>query len=355
MNLHPQKSKPPLARQIFAAVTLIYCVAFLLWQLLVKSPLYETWWWLQVSQIFGLVGYLPAPLLLPGAIAFRSRSALLGLMIPFIWLGIEYGALFWPNDNPPIADVAGTPSQSEPLRVMTWNTGTTIGYGGNTPQALQSAVATVQPDLILMQEVGPESVQHLQELADEFPYHTYGIAGGRARLAIASKWQFVEEKLDEDPQGCHCLRVTVAWHEQLIDVVAVHVVVPNYNMNDWHGVPVIRAFDASEQTTIFDGLVNLSHSELPLVIAGDFNSTERQPSYQRMKDAGLRDAHEESGVGFGLTFPRPGAFKRWWLLPLLRIDHIFYSDEWSATRSWTGIIPSSDHLYVVSDLRLLPR
>lgn len=336
------------AQHFLTIVVLVYVAIFLQWRLLVNSPLYEAWWWLQVSEIFGMALYLPAPLLLPGALALRTRWALLGLAIPLLWFGMEYGALFLPNPE------RQQPTDStETLRVMTWNSANTIGFDWGSAQELSAVAARVQPDIILLQEVGPDALEQLEPLAGGWPYQQAGIAGQRARLAIASKWQIVAAEVDEELRGCHCLRVTLAWHEQLIDVTNVHVEVPTYDMHQWHGVPVLHGFVADYQKLTFETLrENFLHAERPVLIAGDFNTTERQPNFALLRDAGLRDAYDESGWGFGLTFPRPGAIKRWWPLPLLRIDHILVGDRWVAQSAWTGVIPSSDHLYVVADLQL---
>src|SRR5215213_6283592 len=107
-----------LGRHSLIALTVTYGVTFLLWRLLVWSPAGHSWAWLQVSEVFGLIAYLPALLLLPGAIALRNRWAWLGLLVQLIWFGAQYGKLFLPN--------AALPAQSGTvanLRVMTWNTG----------------------------------------------------------------------------------------------------------------------------------------------------------------------------------------------------------------------------------------
>jgi vancomycin resistance protein VanJ len=337
-----------IAQQLFTIVILVYVVTFLLWRLLVASPLYNALWWLQVSEIFGMAVYLPAALLLPGAFALCNRKALLGIAIPLIWLGVEYGQLFLPNSSSQTAD-----DEIATLRVMTWNTANTIGYEWGDVSELHEVAAKAQPDIILLQEVGPDALQQLDALAGEWPYQTAGIAGQRARLAIASKWQILSEEIDDELRGCHCLRVTLAWHDRPVDVMNVHVEVPTYDMYRWHGFPALRGFEASYQNLTFERLrADFVSAQHPVLMAGDFNTTERQPNYTLLLNGGLRDAHDESGWGFGLTFPRPGAIRRWWLLPLLRIDHILYGESWTATRTWTGIMPSSDHLYVMADLQL---
>lgn len=315
-----------------------------------QTPL-ASLWWLQVSEIFGMASYLPAALLLPGAIAFRSRWALLGLALPILVFCLEYGNLFLPAT--PITTAQAAVHTSETLRVMSWNTMGSIGFGGDGMPALQVAIENMQPDVLILQEAGPAGLQDLQLVANSLPYQTFGIAAGRAHLAIASKWEILSQELDTDLQGCACLRLILNWHGQPIEIVAVHVALPNFDIGEWRGIPVIKGFDASKQDKTFDELLaKLETTELPVIMAGDFNTNERQANFKKLLRAGMKDAHTEAGWGFGLTFPSPGSIKRWWLLPLIRIDHLFYDHHWTAQRVHAGYINKSDHLYVVVDLQL---
>ena len=340
---------PIIARRLLVAVSLFYAAGFILWRLLVASPFYGAWWWLQVSEIFGMVAYLPAPFLLVGALALRSRWIWLGLVVPLLWFGIEYGALFLPQPN-----VVRAESDGPTLRVMTWNTLYSAEYNNADAQAeFAATVARLQPDVILLQEVGPALLRQLREAPADWPYQTSALAGGRASLAIASKWPILAQEFTSDWQGCHCLRVTLGWRDQPIEVINIHVWAPRYDIREWQGLPVIRGFDAAHQNVTFDALLNdIAEIEQPLLVAGDFNTNERQPNYDRLLQVGLQNAHAESGWGLGLTFPRPGAVRRWLPLPLLRIDHVFYGDAWKARRVSVGVMHSSDHLYVVADLQL---
>ena len=67
--------------------------------------------------------------------------------------------------------------------------------------------------------------------------------------------------------------------------------------------------------------------EMPVVIAGDFNTTALTTPYRELTDV-LRNAFDDVGRGFGFTFPTPA--RRIGLLgPLVRIDHVFASNEFT--------------------------
>jgi len=92
----------------------------------------------------------------------------------------------------------------------------------------------------------------------------------------------------------------------------------------------------------------------PVIVAGDLNSTDASLSYLELRDAGLRDAFEESGRGYGYTY---GHFllenKFPWLnLSWMRIDHIMMSSQLHARRCWTGTATASDHRPCFADLVL---
>ncbi|HYI22213.1 MAG TPA: endonuclease/exonuclease/phosphatase family protein, partial [Candidatus Limnocylindrales bacterium] len=80
---------------------------------------------------------------------------------------------------------------------------------------------------------------------------------------------------------------------------------------------------------------------------GDFNVTEREPAYNDVS-TGLRDAHLDAGIGFGLTW-RPGALRS---LPmgLLRIDYIFSTTDLEAVSTHVECTANSDHCLLAATL-----
>jgi endonuclease/exonuclease/phosphatase (EEP) superfamily protein YafD len=94
-------------------------------------------------------------------------------------------------------------------------------------------------------------------------------------------------------------------------------------------------------------LMLLSLETDPLVVAGDFNMTDQNRMYARLTDR-LRDAYREVGYGMGWTFPNTTLFP-----PLLRIDYVFYSRQWTAhTAQVLAEQGGSDHLPLLVTLSL---
>jgi vancomycin resistance protein VanJ len=110
-------------------------------------------------------------------------------------------------------------------------------------------------------------------------------------------------------------------------------------------------FTIDEQTRYFDLAADALRDEtLPLIVAGDFNSTEFN-TVQAPLRVRLRDAYAETGSGFGFTFPsdvrRMGTLGK-----LFRIDHILFRDL-AAQAAWVADDNAgSDHFAVVAILRL---
>ena len=93
----------------------------------------------------------------------------------------------------------------------------------------------------------------------------------------------------------------------------------------------------------------------PAILGGDFNTTDKSQTY-KMLSRHLRNAHWEAGRGFGLTYP---AYRHAWneflpAWPLVRIDHIFYNQEFFAVSAKTlKESCGSDHLPIMANLALV--
>jgi vancomycin resistance protein VanJ len=79
----------------------------------------------------------------------------------------------------------------------------------------------------------------------------------------------------------------------------------------------------------------------PLVVGGDFNSPPGSHACKTLEDL-LDGTFAAGGSGFGWTFPA----RR----PLLRIDHLFVSDELRVLNCRVLATLASDHRPVVADL-----
>jgi endonuclease/exonuclease/phosphatase family metal-dependent hydrolase len=88
----------------------------------------------------------------------------------------------------------------------------------------------------------------------------------------------------------------------------------------------------------------LQISQNATILTGDFNETPASYAYRAIRKAGLIDAHKESGKFFGTTYAGN--------LPLLRIDYIFYSNDFISKHTSVHQVGWSDHYPVTTSLEL---
>ncbi|HSL67223.1 MAG TPA: endonuclease/exonuclease/phosphatase family protein [Actinomycetota bacterium] len=103
---------------------------------------------------------------------------------------------------------------------------------------------------------------------------------------------------------------------------------------------------SAHATTIERLLQSAQGEHLPVILAGDFNMTDRSTSYRALDDA-MRDAMRSS---FAAT-----TYDRWqWALLQLRIDHVFVSDQLCDMDGSTFTVRGSDHDALEVDLGACP-
>jgi vancomycin resistance protein VanJ len=109
-------------------------------------------------------------------------------------------------------------------------------------------------------------------------------------------------------------------------------------------------YDAAfaEQTDDLQALIDRASSERqPVVLAGDFNMTDRSRGY-RLLSASFADAMR-SGARAGSTYDH-GI----WAALFLRIDHIFTDSSWCAAGGRALSVPGSDHQAISVDVGPCP-
>lgn len=104
-----------------------------------------------------------------------------------------------------------------------------------------------------------------------------------------------------------------------------------------HSDNPLRETSFAQQRRFTDELLAAARGEQrPVVIAGDFNMSDRLVSYRAM-DSVLVDAMRAGAAG------RTTYVGGWWSTLLLRIDHVFVSAGWCAADPATLTVIGSDH------------
>ncbi len=197
------------------------------------------------------------------------------------------------------------------------------------PREVAELVAAVMPTIAILQEVRePDAIlASLNRMA----------VGAKFNMA-ASGQSIVFSQSPVDPQ----LKLGNTQH--------VTVRLPGGSVHIWNvHLPKMLADRSMQDRAVTRLLAAMEQFSGPSIVAGDFNTTQLNDTYKKLRQS-LRNAHEEAGFGFGFSFPAPGR-RMGTLMPFVRIDHIFYSEELQASAAWTlQDYAGSDHFPVAARL-----
>lgn len=339
-------------RPVTTLLTLLavaYAGGLLLWEVLRRSPV-SGWPPFQLVDLFGLWWYVPLPLFLLVAVLRRAWRTSLLLLLPLLVFAVVYGPLFLPRRAP--SDL-----QAPSLRLMTSN----LMYRNADAASLVAVLRDQQVDVALVQELGPAMARALEAdpvVLAAYPYRALVPDGTTRGMGLLSRVPILEALPPEmDDDQCACQEVAVEVAGRAVTVLNVHPRRPSVAFQRRarlpFGLPVPSTFDPEQFEPRLQAILQRARDvEGPLIVGGDFNTSDRQPLYGLLQ-LRLRDSYREAGWGLGYTFPS-GAGGSWQrLVPLMRIDYLFHDDAWRARAAFTVRVPGSDHRAVVAELALL--
>jgi len=328
-------------RRLLIGATLIYCIGLFalatLWALAGPRP-----WWLQIANVFALLLFVPLLPCVPAALVIRSRwmhGAIAAALVLFLAL---FGARFLPRSAPPASGTA--------IRVMTFNHLFSNEQVANIIREIRAQDA----DLVGLQEFSEQTAEAIKtELIGEYPYQ-FLEPGNQNGLGLISRYPFLTQGIDESRHG---QRVTIQLEGQTVTIISLHLAAPyieSHTSRRLFSLPIITGYDTSAPNRQIDRLLaGIEKIDGPLIIMGDFNTSDREPHYAKMA-AVLHDAFRETNWGLGFTFPDHKRFGPVIIpFPLIRIDYV-----WSKG----GVLPAAahvecnntgaDHCFLVADLRV---
>jgi vancomycin resistance protein VanJ len=288
-------------RWAFGLCIIAYALAIGILHVVWRTSALEIWW-VQLLNVFGLWLYLPLPLLVVFALFARPRLAALLLAVPLVCFGWEYGPQFLPRPRPAVAE-------GRPLRVMSWN----VLFSNNDVTSVGKTILEQQADVVGLQELGYWQAARLERMmAGRYPYRVLH-PGGAGGLGVWSRYPIVQ--VDETKPwgvGCSCQRMVLDVQGQRIQLINAHPQAPQYKLRYWKPLRwapfflVPHSFDAAEQDIPIRTIVgDVQERSAPMIVVGDFNTSDRQPNYWLLRRY-LKDAFREAGTGFGLTYPNDG-------------------------------------------------
>ena len=259
-----------------------------------------------------------------GLLGRRHRPAV-AFAVSTLLVGIVATVLPW------IPTGAGTVDRARAVRIAASNIGAGELDGADKLIGLKA-------DVLVVSEMGPPLTQRLSQT---YPFNAHYWNG--PAIGIFSRWPLtVLEQPGPDLPG-FMLRVHAPSGD--FDLIAVHVPRPWWTSGGStyqspmpnHGS--YQATAAEHHRLIEQIAARVAKDDHPVVVTGDFNSTDRGRDY-RVLTSHLDDAMLD-------TWGQPSEIGKWYTL-MVRIDHLFVKPGWCADNSSWYSVPASDHRGLIS-------
>lgn len=310
--------------------TAYFCVLLAAW--FVESQIAERNWMATILTYLPQWPWaLPLPFLLVAALYRRNLTGVLCCIA-------AAAVIIFPlnNCNLPLR----RPSAHANLRVMTFN----IHGGKQGVKRVAATILAAKPDVVCLEEALAEegSNDPVPALRLALTGYAFARAGGvviASRLPIGA---IAARRYSDGRIWRKALDVRVDARGTVVRVLAVHFVTGRLRLRG--SIPSIWLDSGGTRIAQADDVLKwVRETDLPTVVAGDFNTPPRGLAYGRLR-TGLRSAFEDGGVGFGWTYPASR--------PMLRIDHIFTANGLLRVAAKVGPAGSSDHRPLICDLQL---
>lgn len=339
--------------QLLKQVTQLFAYAysaFISCYFILRLIFWDRLWLVAFVSTFIPFIFLPL-LLLPFAAFFIIKKrwfsiiSSIGCILLLSWLHMKYWSF------QPIPINASQPS----IKILSLNTS---WYKTNS-ETLVNLIQQQQPDIVCLQEIVPKHTRTaFVWLKTSYPYQV-----NVPKAGILSKYPIrFAERLNLAGKGEFQQRVIVQINQQDVVLYNIQVTPPWIRPQKILPYVNIPAYQYADRSIEIQDLVQKIQKEtVPFIVAGDFNMTDQSQDYNYLK-AVMQDSFEESGRGFGFTWPHgwPINFiikKLNWRLnyPLVRIDYIWYSKHWSSEYSKVLPATGSDHLPIAAELTMLSK
>lgn len=316
---------------VFLAVASLLLVFSYLWpmNLATRSTGFVLGAWLSfmVQALAFHLGLVLALITAVSALTLQWRMLAVALPLTAITLGPECRA-YWP---------ASPPALREPrYRVMSTN----LLHLNDDKEPLWREIHDFDPDILFLQEYTDGWHSYLEpRLLDRLPHHHWVCREDSFGQAIYSRYRFMEPVEANLPLG-HAAEPQM---RAVIDLAGRPLTA--YNV---HLLPPKNLEYFTEHRQQLADLCTLLYAETqPVILAGDFNFTGRDPHAAAIAMTGLRDCYRQAGWGRCATWPVNSVFR---FLPGLRLDHIYVGNGLGCALYRTGTGRGSDHRPVLVEI-----
>lgn len=199
---------------------------------------------------------------------------------------------------------------------------------------IQTTIQTTHPDLILLEEITPTSLESLSLTAD-YPYQVTFPRDDFFGYAFFSKYPILQFQHYHLQEGYYALIAELQLEGRTLTFIGTHPPPPN-----WEG-------SAQQRNAQLKTIITLADQQPgPVILAGDLNITSWSPFFA---DAFNNSLLTDTRLGFGLQPSWPTDRAIFFRIP---IDHIFTTTDITILHRETGPEIGSDHLPVILDFTI---
>lgn len=264
------------------------------------------------------LAFLPSVLLLPLALVMRRWWAVIAF-VPMFWLlGLDY-----------FANIVNRVSIAEGETAFTILTYNVYGIDRDFTDTVR-VILEADTDIVLLQELSALAAALIVEtLSEVYPYRVIHTEDEMIQgYGVLSRLPILEDEMFFVGTRPTIQRVVIAIGDRPVTFFNVHTSPPSKGFN----------FNVKPRERMVRALLSLALQETnPVVMAGDFNMTERSDDYSRITRFYI-DTHRNVGRGLGLTFPDMGALNPSlrFIPPTSRLDYVFHDTGTKSirTRVW---------------------
>lgn len=198
-------------------------------------------------------------------------------------------------------------------------------------------LSRVDADILLLLEITDNNIKPLRALTQKYPYQieNLNIGCSGTGTVLVSKFPILESKVTQ--------------YSEFGNMLVAATLEIDGKQAMFYGVHFPKPTDITEFPARSRQIMSLAHQvreqSLPVIIAGDFNSTPYAPIFRELvKVSGTKDSRER----FGWLPSWPTFFPLFWI----PIDHILVSPDIQVRKRTTGAYTGSDHYPVIAELSL---
>lgn len=242
------------------------------------------------------------------------------------------------------------------FRVLTWNIYSSKIENKREQEKIARLIISQNADFVQLNEFSLDSCLVIDSLLSEhYPYREDVNAKVKAGDVFYSRKEFVESGKYSSTIP-NCIFSKVYFEEDSLFIIGCHLPGNNHEgqieIDDADSLRRVKTFwrhyqNAQEKRK--EAVCNIKRtvqeSSLPMIVMGDMNDFNASAPMDSLKDAGMKNAWWEGGLGYGATYHEG------WLR--LRIDHIYYNDKLKLEGVKVVNTDLSDHNILIADFSIV--